>query len=139
MVIYTCNLIGTLFIAQLILQEPPPTAPINKDYIRKESKIYGKNSARPLSKYEEQINHASAQLCVRIPDLVRDRAYLLKECRKILDDEGYAYKKGKSRSRELNPVPDLATCIPKQKIINQDIRLSRITSYRNELEILQSS
>ena len=132
--IYTCNLIGTVLIAQLILQEPPPTAPMNKDYIRKESKIYGKNSARSLSKYEEQINHASAQLCIRNPDLLHDRAYLLKECRKILDDEGYAYKKGKSRSRELNLVPDLAQCIPKLKKINQDIRLSRITELQERVK-----
>ena len=105
---------------------------MNEDYIRKQSKIYGRNSTRSLSKYEERINETSAQLCLQTPDLLSDRTLLLKECRRVVDEEGYNYKKGKSRSRSLNP--DVSSDPPKRKKINEEYRLSRIAELEEQIK-----
>ena len=104
---------------------------MNEDYIRKQSQIYGKNSTRNLSKYEELINEASAQLCLQTPNL-SDRTLLLKECRRVVDEEGYDYKKGKSRSRSLNP--DISSKLPKRKKINEEYRTSRIVELQERIK-----
>jgi hypothetical protein len=88
---------------------------VNEDYIRKQAMIYGKNSARDLSRYEQRINEASIQLCLQSPNLLSDRTLLLQEARRVVDEEGYNYKKGKSRSRALNPQADVSSDPPKRK------------------------
>ena len=70
------------------------------------------------------MNEASANLCLQSPNLLSDRTLLLKECRRVVDEEGYDYKKGKSRSRSFNT--SVASEPPKRKKITEEYRLSRI-------------
>ena len=105
---------------------------MNEDYIREQSKIYGRNSTRKLSRYEEQMNEASANLCLQSPNLLSDRTLLLKECRRVVDEEGYDYKKGKSRSRSLNT--SVASEPPKRKNITEKYRLSRIAELQERIK-----
>ena len=56
----------------------------------------------PINSYKEKINQAAFDLCVKSPDLLTDRKMLLDNARKTVNNIGYEYKKGKSRSREFS-------------------------------------
>ena len=56
-----------------------------------------------LTRYEQQINEASVELCLHNSELLSDCQLLLESSRKQVIESGYVYKKGKSRSRKLNP------------------------------------
>ena len=78
------------------------------------------------------MNEASANLCLQSPNLLSDRTLLLKECRSVVDEEGYDYKKGKSRSRLLNT--SVASEPPKRKKITEEYRLSRIAELQERIK-----
>ncbi|KAI8089388.1 uncharacterized protein BX664DRAFT_332893 [Halteromyces radiatus] len=61
--------------------------------------IYGKNSTRPLTSYEKAINRASIQLVRQDTSLLIQKGKLFDMAKKKLLDEGYQYKRGKSRSK----------------------------------------
>ena len=105
-------------------QEPLSVSGVNEDYIREQSKIYGKNSTWKLSKYEEHISETSVLLCLRSPNLLSDQMLLIPECRRVVDEERYIYRKGKSHSQLLNP--GVSSEPPKRKKINEEYHLSRI-------------
>ena len=97
-------------------------------------KIYGRNSAHNLSRYEQKINEASIQLCLQTPNLLSDRTLLLTEARRVVDKEAYNYKKGKSHSRALNPQADASSDPPKRKKINEKYHLSRIEELQERIK-----
>jgi len=67
----------------------------SSDRIREMAKIYRKESLKP---YEERINSAAGDICVADPSMLKNKGELLKLARKRVDESGYSYKKGKSRS-----------------------------------------
>ena len=69
-----------------------------------------------LTKYQEGINHMVAELCLQNPNLLSDRKSLLEASRKKLDESGYGYVKGKSRSKRLNPADDDSSIKREQKL-----------------------
>lgn len=70
--------------------------------IHKQSKIFNP-ADREANTFEAAINAASMKLCMQDGSLLPNRQLLLKKARDVVDREGYAYKKGKSRSVLLNP------------------------------------
>jgi len=69
------------------------------EYIIQHSKIYDRNpKSTQVTDYQRRINDASKELCLSNPSLLENR----KKQEKV-DESGYAYKKGKSRSKWLNP------------------------------------
>lgn len=63
--------------------------------------IYGKNSTRPLTNYEKAINRASIAFALDDPSLLIQKGRLFDLSKKKLLEEGYQYKRGKSRSKFL--------------------------------------
>ncbi|CAO3599320.1 unnamed protein product [Absidia cylindrospora] len=61
--------------------------------------IYGKKSSRPLTSYEVAINQASIQLALADSSLLIHKGKLFDLAKKKLLEEGYQYKRGKSRSK----------------------------------------
>lgn len=104
---------------------------MNRDYIYENAKIYGQNSQRTLTEYEQRINQASIELCLHNPNLMSDRNTLLVSASKQVDESGYSYKKGKSHSRRLNPDDTCQT--PKRNKVSKDYRLARITELNEQI------
>ena len=98
-------------------------------YIKEQAKIFGRNPNRPvkLTGYQTRMNEIAQELCLNIPSLLSDPNLLLQTAQERVHDQGYVYKKGKSRSKRLN-APDQASTdtTPKRKIC-QEFRLQRIT------------
>ncbi|CAG8662242.1 8647_t:CDS:2 [Dentiscutata erythropus] len=77
-----------------------PSLPL--DVIINHAKIYGKNSDRQLTSYEQAINQAAIELALSDPALMANRGTLFEKAKAKLLLEGYTYKRGQSRSK-LNP------------------------------------
>ncbi|CAI2175536.1 11213_t:CDS:2 [Funneliformis geosporum] len=91
----------------IILSESSNSLPINnsttsKDVIIHHATIYGKNSPRQLTSYEQAINCAAIELALQDPALVANKGMLFEKAKEKLLREGYSYKRGASRSK-LNP------------------------------------
>ena len=56
----------------------------------------------PITKYKQLINEAAFELSIETPTLLCDRKALLTSARKRVHDNGYEYKKGKSRPVQLD-------------------------------------
>ena len=94
-----------------------------------------------LTNYQVRINQASEHICIKNPNLLTDRKLLLEMARKRVCESGYQYKKGKSRSRVLNPegtsdTEGLSDSIPKRRKLSQDARLTRITEIQDKAKDL---
>ncbi|CAG8546050.1 5235_t:CDS:2 [Acaulospora morrowiae] len=74
----------------------------SKDVIIHHAIIYGKNSNRQLTSYEQAINRAATELALSDPTLVANKGALFEKAKAKLLSEGYTYKRGQSRSK-LNP------------------------------------
>ena len=104
---------------------------MSEEYIKENSKIYGRLGNRRLSKYENEINRCSMNLCLETPSLLSDRKTLLEKAKQAIDANGYVYKKGKSRSHKLNPSPDSDA---KRIKLNKEVRLSRIEEINEKVK-----
>ena len=103
-------------------------------YIRSQYKIYGRNtSTTTLTKYQEGINKAAFELCLKNPDLLSDRKALLEASQKRLDESGYIYKKGKSHSKRLSFDDDESSGSKKIKI-NKEFRTARIKELEEQIK-----
>ena len=74
------------------------------------------------------------ELCLqKNPNLLNDRRALLEASRKKLDESGYAYKKGRSWSKQISS--DEGKALPdKRGKINKEFRLSRITELQDQIK-----
>ncbi|KAI7877252.1 hypothetical protein K492DRAFT_219112 [Lichtheimia hyalospora FSU 10163] len=96
---------------------PPPTSyhhQPSRDVIILHATIYGKNSRRPLTKYENAINEASISLALENPSLLVNKGDLFEQAKKRLLENGYQYKRGRSRSKLI------ATTYPYQRQPSDD-------------------
>ncbi|GBC02479.1 hypothetical protein RclHR1_04640022 [Rhizophagus clarus] len=78
------------------------TSSASKDVIIHHATIYGKNSPRQLTSYEQAINSAAIELALQDPALVANKGALFEKAKAKLLLGGYSYKRGASRSK-LNP------------------------------------
>ncbi|KAI9303656.1 hypothetical protein BJ944DRAFT_241251 [Cunninghamella echinulata] len=72
---------------------------MSQDIIVSHATIYGKNTKRKLTNYEQAINQASVELALQDPSLLIQKGKLFDMAKKKLLEEGYCYKRGKSRSK----------------------------------------
>lgn len=117
----------------LFTQESHAACAVSKDYIKSYSKIYGRNSTKALTRYQESMNEVSTELSVQNPNLLNDRKVLLEASRKKLDEGGYVYKKGKSHSKQLSS-DESRPCANKRTKVNKDFRLPRIAQLQEEIK-----
>ncbi|KAL0078073.1 hypothetical protein J3Q64DRAFT_1293524 [Phycomyces blakesleeanus] len=72
---------------------------ISKDDILSRAIIFGKKGIRPITAYQDAINQATAKLALNNPTLLLHKGYLFELAKKKLIEDGYSYKRGKSRSK----------------------------------------
>lgn len=70
---------------------------IEKERIKELALIYKKETSRPLSKYQVEMNKAAQALCIQQPSLIRNRKTLMDSARDKLIADGFQFVKGKSR------------------------------------------
>ena len=75
------------------------TSSASKDVIIYHATIYGKNSTRKLTSYEQAINNAAIELALQDPALVANKGALFEKAKAKLLSEDYNYKHGASRSK----------------------------------------
>ncbi|KAG0170567.1 hypothetical protein DFQ28_001949 [Apophysomyces sp. BC1034] len=81
-----------------------PTA--SREVIMSHATIYGKNASRPLTSYEVAINKASIELALETPMLLVHKGRLFELAKKKLLEQGYRYKRGRSRSKLSSVQPE---------------------------------
>ena len=99
-------------------------------YIRKKAILYGAaNSALILTLHQQQMNKASQSLALANPALLHDRRKLIELARIKVDDDGYVYKHGRSRSKHFHPNTRVLTKNKrsKQPKTTENERLQRIS------------
>ena len=106
---------------------------ISKSDLDQRSRIFNQ-STRPLNKYEMAMNDASRQLCKADASLITNRQLLLEKARKVVHDEGYAYKKKKSRSGVFGEKAQ-----PKRSYLTNDIRQARICTINLQIKSIEES
>ncbi|CAG8690058.1 2217_t:CDS:1, partial [Scutellospora calospora] len=119
----------------------------SKDVIIHHATIYGKNSPRKLTTYEQAINRAAIELALIDPALVANKGTLFEKAKAKLLLEGYTYKRGQSRSK-LNPnapkpgvKTSRATLIQKRNAHaaqNSESRNARISELERKLQIKET-
>ena len=95
---------------------------LDTESIRDKAKIYTKAN---LNDYQKHVNSASADLCVRNPALLLGKkGDLFKLAQEKVYQDGYQYKKGKSRSKRYSlPEDDIQ---PKRPKLDSTTRHERI-------------
>ena len=101
-------------------------------YIRAKAKIYGHNPAKYITRYHEQINKASVQLALQDPNLLLCRQKLLQLARGKMNEGGYQFKKGRSRSKEY----ETASPIPKRPKTTETLRAKHIQELHEDVKDL---
>ena len=104
-----------------------------EQFLRSKSHFYGSHSSKPLILYQQSINSASEELAVGNPKLLDDRQKLLKLARARVNDDGYNYKKGKSRSKQLSEFGTVVTQV-KRTTIPAFVRNQRMLHLEDSLK-----
>lgn len=79
-------------------------------YIRNKAILYGANNpSLVLTPHQQKMNSASQSIALANPSLLNDRRKLMELARSKVDDDGYLYKHGKSRSKHLRSESDTST------------------------------
>ena len=102
---------------------------MKREQIRAESQIYKKETTRPLSEYQKRVNKAAEEICLENPGLLRKRSVLLEAARNRIIEEGFQFKKGKSRSKKLTSSEPQ----PKRVKISQDVRETRMKNIEEDI------
>ena len=116
-------------------QTPCPFGP-SSQYILNQAKIFGRDSERKLTKYQQSINDTATQIALDNPDILLSKQKLWEEARKKLDESGYNYKEGKSRSKQLISSSESAesTPAPKRVKTTEALRIKRISEIEEDLK-----
>ena len=102
---------------------------ITEEQVREEARIYRKEAKRPLSSYQKKMNDAAEQICLENPSMLRKRSDLVEAARSRIIEEGFQFKKGKSRSKKLT------TSEPRSKRIKltQQVRQTRMKNVEEDI------
>ena len=91
--------------------------PQRAELIRKYAAIYGQNASKrkngQLNAFEENVNEAANQLCLRDPTLLVRREELFTLARRALKEGGYAFYHGFSNAKECKN--SLVTAVPQKR------------------------
>lgn len=103
-----------------------------KSNIRSCSQLFvGKGKS--LSTYHTAMNKAAEELCLKNPSLLWQRGTLLENARKVVNESGYIYKKGQSRSKSFNPPTESSSSAKRPKVGAQE-REKRIADVAEDLK-----
>ncbi|KAI8393695.1 uncharacterized protein BYT42DRAFT_609466 [Radiomyces spectabilis] len=93
---------------------------ISRQIILSHAVIYGKNNSRSLTSYEIAINQAAAALALDDPSLIKQKGQLFQLAKQRLLEDGYQYRRGHSRSKLTDALPQIkdrrkSACLGKLK------------------------
>lgn len=95
-------------------------------------KIYKKETNRPLSRYQKEINEVAGELALKDPSLLGRRGELLDLACAEVQQRGYSYVKGKSRSKQFMS-PPLQTPKPTRLKICAEIRQKKTAGLEEDI------
>ena len=104
---------------------------INAKELDEKSKIFNPTS-RPVNKYEHAINEAAKELCAQDASLLTNRQLLLEKARKHVNDAGFVYAKGKSRSKVYGSGDESDR--KKRSYMTTEVRERRIASLTDQIK-----
>ena len=96
------------------------------------AKIYKREVTRPPSNYQKMINEVAGELAVQDPSLLSRRGNLLDLARVEVQQRGYNYVKGKSRSKRFMS-PPLKAPKPTRSKVSAEIRQQRILALEEDI------
>ena len=105
--------------------------PSSEIEVLNEAKIYKKE---PLTEYQLRVNEEAGKIAMSHPELLcrGRRGVLLQKARSAVVDSGYAFKKGKSRSKKVSSYE-----IPlSRNKVNSEVRKKRIEELNEEIKNL---
>ncbi|KAI8064120.1 hypothetical protein BDF21DRAFT_346823, partial [Thamnidium elegans] len=116
--------------------------PSTRQFIVSHATIYGKKTSRPLTSYEEAINHAALELALQNPILISKKGTLFDLAKKKLLQDGYRYKRGSSRSKlkeqESKPKPTVTEDQQRDILLKRQVNAQRMSAKRLEkINVLQ--
>lgn len=68
-------------------------------YIKSKAVIYGRDPNKKITLYQKQVNTAAIELALADPSILQNCKLLLERARSKINDSGYKFKKGRSRSK----------------------------------------
>lgn len=95
------------------------------------AKIFRRESSRPLTNYQKQVNEEAGLLALNNPSLLCRCGELLELAREKVMEGGYNFVKGKSRSKRLASPDD--TPRPSRVKINAKLRQKRISALEDNI------
>ncbi len=98
-----------------------------------QSMIYRKSN---LTSFQKRVNEAAAQIAVHKPKLIRkgQRGELLELARERVSQEGFVFKKGKSRSKRYGDPHQES--VPKRPKLNEQMRKERMEELDEDVDSL---
>ena len=108
------------------------TDEVREDLLQRSVIFHSEN----LSNFQKRVNDAAAEIALKEPKLVRkgNRGELLAKARQLVSDEGYVFKKGKSRSKVYGAVASESESPPKKRVkLLEEIRTQRISELREDI------
>lgn len=110
---------------------------MEREELLKKSAIYCDNP-NGLTNYQSAINKAAYELCLDDPSLLHKRGKLTNLARKKIDDEGYCYKKKRSRSKAFG-TGVWTSKEPKKVKLSAEFRHKRIQALAEDLDSLNTT
>ena len=84
------------------------------------------------------MNDAAGDICVQNPIMLSVRGEFLELARKRVNDSGYEYKKGKSRSKRFGSASSVEASTPKRPKLDQEFRTKRIQQIKEEVKTINT-
>ena len=84
------------------------------------------------------MNDAAGDICVQNPIMLSVRGELLELARKRVNDSGYEYKKGKSRSKRFGSAGSVEASTPKRPKLDQEFRTKRMQQIKEEVKTINT-
>ena len=100
--------------------------------------FYRKSSIRPLTEFQKRVNEAAIDMCMKKPRLMRElkRGDLLEMARKKVAEDGFLFKKGKSRSKVYGTEATSSERALKRPKLDEGMRQQRLSEIEENLERL---
>ncbi len=70
---------------------------MDEETIREKAKVYTNVKKRPLSSFQQAVNKAAGNICLKDPIMLTKKGNLLTLARQQVYESGFQFKKGKSR------------------------------------------
>ena len=105
----------------------------DKQEIAEQALIY-KTEKRELTEFEKKVNEAAVELCLKDTTLLRTHGELLEKARKKVADDGYCFRKGRSRSKVYGDEGTSST--PKRPKFDKEMRGERIKQIQDDVNDL---